>query len=151
VHLLRAAHPERQDPAQGAHGQAGTPADVAVPDGTIKVACQQACPVAAIEFGNIFDPLSAVSKAKAREHDYRCSAISTSVRAPRTSASCATRTRRCRITTLPLSRVEYKNKNYPPALVKDGHGATDTMTTTSTNSSLDAPAKTSEDVANGPR
>ena len=50
--------------------KAGASSDVAVPDGTIKTACQQVCPVEAIVFGNIKDEQSAVSQAKAREQDY---------------------------------------------------------------------------------
>jgi MoCo/4Fe-4S cofactor protein with predicted Tat translocation signal len=49
---------------------AGQTADIEIPDGTIKVACQQVCPVEAIVFGNIKDPKSAVSQAKARSQDY---------------------------------------------------------------------------------
>ena len=45
-------------------------ADVKVADGTLQVACQQACPAGAIEFGDITDPSSRVSKAKASTRSY---------------------------------------------------------------------------------
>ena len=49
---------------------AGASGDVQVPDGTIKTACQQVCPTDAITFGDISDPESEVSKAKANDRDY---------------------------------------------------------------------------------
>jgi molybdopterin-containing oxidoreductase family iron-sulfur binding subunit len=39
-------------------------------DGEVVTACAQACPTRAIVFGDIADPKSAVSRAKARRGDY---------------------------------------------------------------------------------
>jgi molybdopterin-containing oxidoreductase family iron-sulfur binding subunit len=94
--------------------QEGHPEDVVVPDGTIKTACQQACPVESIVFGNILDPESAVSKAKARDQDYGLLAYLNT--RPRTTYLARIRNPNPKMpdyAALPLSRVENWNKNHP--------------------------------------
>jgi len=49
---------------------AGASDQVMIPDGTVKVACQQACPTGSILFGNVADADSEVSRWKASDRDY---------------------------------------------------------------------------------
>jgi len=101
--------------------KAGASGDVVIPDLTIKTACQQVCPVEAIVFGNIKDENSAVSLAKKQERDYAVLGY-LNVR-PRTTYLGKLRNPNPAMpdyAALPLSRIEYNNKNHPAH--GDDHG-----------------------------
>ena len=102
--------------------------DVAVPDGTFKVACEQVCPTESIVFGNLLDPDSRVSRIKQSDLDY--SLLGYLNTRPRTTYLAKLRNPNPDMPNthnLPLSRIEYGNKNQVGGhggghSESDGHG-----------------------------
>ncbi|MEO6874657.1 MAG: TAT-variant-translocated molybdopterin oxidoreductase, partial [Opitutaceae bacterium] len=119
VQRIQNAKIERKVQVMQAHvGAAVTVEEIRVPDGTLKTACQQVCPVEAIVFGNILEPDSAVSIAKRREQDYQLLAYLNT--RPRTTYLGKLRNPNPQMpdyAKLPLSRLEHLHKNHP-----GGHG-----------------------------
>lgn len=103
--------------------KAGASGDVVIPDGTVRTACQQVCPVDSIVFGDIKDANSAVSLAKAQDRDYAVLGY-LNIR-PRTTYLGKLRNPNPHMpdyAALPLSRVEYNKKNGTGAGHGEGHG-----------------------------
>ncbi len=92
--------------------KAGASGDVHIPDGTVKTACQQVCPVEAIVFGDVKDETSRVSRLKTQKRDYAVLGY-LNIR-PRTTYLGKLRNPNPLMpdyAALPLSRVEYNKKN----------------------------------------
>ena len=103
--------------------KAGASGDVVIPDGTVRTACQQVCPVDSIVFGDIKDANSAVSLAKAQDRDYAVLGY-LNIR-PRTTYLGKLRNPNPHMpdyAALPLSRVEYNKKNGTGAGHGESHG-----------------------------
>ncbi|MBK8478929.1 MAG: TAT-variant-translocated molybdopterin oxidoreductase [Opitutaceae bacterium] len=105
--------------------KAGASGAIEVPDRTIRVACEQACPTEAIVFGNILKEDSAVSIAKSDPRTYAVLGY-LNIR-PRTTYIAKVRNPNTNMPGQkdmppPLSRLEYNQKNHAAAGHGEGHG-----------------------------
>ena len=99
--------------------------DINVRDGAIQVACQQACPAGAIEFGDITDPKTRVAKAKASSRSY--GALTYLNTRPRTTYQAKLRNLNLRMPgaqLVPLSRLEMAGReSHGDTHAAPAHGA----------------------------
>lgn len=103
--------------------RAGASGDITVREGALKTACQQVCPTEAIVFGNLLDENSAVRKAREDKRTYAVLGY-LNIR-PRTTYLAKVRNPNSHMpdfAKLPLSRVEYENKNHPAHHGSEAHG-----------------------------
>ena len=104
--------------------KAGASNDVRVPDGTIKVACEQACPTDAIVFGDLLDQKSRVSVLRENERSY--SLLGYLNTRPRTTFMARIRNPNPEMPDAhdqPLSKAEYKATKPKSKGYGDAHGA----------------------------
>ena len=102
--------------------KAGATSDVQVEEGAVVPACGQACPAEAIEFGNLLDPESKVSKLKKNDRNY--SVLGFLDTRPRTTYLAKVRNPNPKMPdyqAMPFTLSEYKDHMGDPTVEHHGH------------------------------